>query len=173
MAHLAKEQMVTELKNCLKDSSGVFITNFNKLDVVEIDSLRRKLEKESTRLVVAKNTLIRLALAQADLSQAAQYVQGQTGVAVYKDDPVSSAKTLFDFAKDHENFKILGGIVDGALLDGAKAKALSALPSKDILRAMVLMRMKSPITGFVNVLAGTLRGLVMVLNQISKQKEEK
>ncbi|MCP4649538.1 MAG: 50S ribosomal protein L10 [PVC group bacterium] len=172
MAHLAKEHMVAEFKDCIKDSSGLIITNFNKLKASEIDSLRRKLEKNSTRLIVAKKTLLKLVLSQVDLSDVSQFLDGQTGLAVFKDDPVSPAKTLFEFSKAHEFFKIRGGVVDGAIINGEKAKELSELPSRDVLIATVLMRMKSPITGFVNVLSGTLRGLVMVLNQIAEKKNK-
>ncbi len=83
----------------------------------------------------------------------------------------AAAKTLFDFSKDHKTFKIRGGIVDGQVIDAGKAKILSELPSKDVLRATVLMRMKSPIVGLVNVLSGPVRGLIVALNQISQKKE--
>jgi len=170
MAKLEKQYMVKEVTDTFKKSSGVIVTNFEKLSVVEIDDLRRKLEKRSSQLVVTKNTLVKLALTESKYAEAAQFIQGTTGVAVYDDDPVAVAKTLFDFSKTHETFKVRGGIVDGALVSEEGTKKLSELPSKDVLRAMVLMRMKSPISGLVNVLNGTVRGLLIALNEIGKRK---
>lgn len=172
MAHVEKEYIVREVSDCLKNASGLMVANFEKLKVIDIDSLRRKLEKKSTKLIVTKNTLLRKALAEVSYDGAAQFVEGTTGLAVYDDDPVGAAKTLFDFSKDHATFKIRGGMVEGELIDAERAKELSALPSKEVLLATVLMRMKSPITGFVNVLSGSIRGLVNVMKQISENKEK-
>ena len=172
MAHVEKEYIVKEVSECLKNAAGLMVAKFDKLNVVNINSLRRKLEKKSTRLIVTKNTLLKKALAEVSYDGAAQLVEGTTGLAVYEDDPVGTAKTLFEFSKEHTTFEIRGGMVDGELINGEKAKELSLLPSKEVLLATVLMRMKSPITGFVNVLSGSIRGLVNVLNRINENKEE-
>ncbi len=172
MAHVEKEYIVKEVTECLKNASGLMVANFDKLKVVDIDSLRRKLEKKSTRLIVTKNTLLKKVLAEVSLEGAVKFVEGTTGIAVYEDDPVGAAKTLFDFSKDHKSFRVRGGMVEGELIDGARAKELAALPSKEVLLATVLMAMKSPITGFVNVLSGSIRGLVNVIKQISENKEK-
>ena len=171
MAHLEKEYIVKEITTRFRNSSGLIVTNFDKVGVVDIDLLRRKLEKNSSRLIVTKNTLIKKALSGLKLDDIKQYVQGSTGIAVYQDDPVAVAKTLFDFSKDHENFKIRGGLVEGEVVNEEKTKELSELPSKNVLLATVFNRMKSPIAGFVNVLSGSIRGFVNVLNQISEKKD--
>jgi large subunit ribosomal protein L10 len=171
MAHLSKEYMVKQITDRFKNSSGLIVTNFDKVGVVEIDSLRRKLEQNSSGLIVTKNTLIKKVLADLKWDGVTKYVEGATGVAFYQDDPVSVAKTLFDFSKDHESFKVRGGLVDGELVDETQTKALSELPSREVLLATVVNRMKSPISGFVNVLSGSIRGLVNVLKQISENKE--
>lgn len=171
MAHLEKEYIVKEITTLFRNSSGLIVTNFDKMGVVDIDFLRRKLEKNSAVLVVTKNTLIKKALGELKWDDVGQYVKGSTGVAVYQDDPIAVAKTLFDFSKEHDNFKVRGGLVEGEVVNEQKTKDLSALPSKNVLLATVCNRIKSPIAGFVNVLSGPIRGLVNVLNQISEKKD--
>ncbi len=173
MAHFEKEYIVKEVSDSFKNAEGLIVSNFEKISAVEIDSLRRKLEKNSAELIVTKNTLLKRALTLVDLSDVSQFLDGITGITVYHDDPVSAAKTLYDFSKDHATFKVRGGVIEGTLLNDQKTKELSELPSKDVLRATVVMRMKSPITGLVNVLAGSIRGFVTVLQKISDQKAEK
>ena len=173
MARIEKKYMVEEVKNCFENASGVIVTNFDKLKVVDIDELRRKLEKKSSRLIVSKNTLLKRALAETKLEDVTRFLEGTTGVAVYENDPVAVAKTLYDFSKDHETFRVRGGMVDGELVSEEGTKRLSELPCKDVLRAMVVNRLQSPIAGLVNVLSGTMRGLVGALDQIRKQKEDK
>jgi len=170
MAHLEKKYMVKEITSRFKNSSGLIVTNFDKVGVVDMDLLRRKLEENSSGLIVTKNTLIKKALSDLKLDEVKQYIEGATGIAVYDDDPVVVAKTLFDFSKNHADFKVRGGLVEGQLVNEEKTKELSELPSKDVLLATVVNRMKSPIAGFVNVLSGSIRGLVNVLNQISEKK---
>ena len=172
MAHQEKEFIVKEVSDSLKNSAGVMVANFNKLNVIDIDILRRQLEKKSTRLIVTKNTLLKRALNEVAFEGVVAFIEGTTGLAIYEDDPVGAAKTMFEFSKKHKTFKVRGGIVEGELINAEKAKELSELPSKEVLLATVLMRMKSPITGLVNVLSGSIRGLVNVLNQISENKEK-
>ncbi|MBI4845730.1 MAG: 50S ribosomal protein L10 [Candidatus Omnitrophica bacterium] len=173
MAHIEKNYMVKQINQHLKDASGLIVANFENLKAVEINALRRKLEKNSSRLFLTKNTLLRRVFSEFKCEEISKYLQGKSGVAICRKDPVSVAKTLFDFSKEHETFKVRGGVVDGEFINESKTKELSELPSKDILRATVLMRMKSPISGLVNVLNGSIRGLVVALNQINKQKEGK
>ncbi|RKY34325.1 MAG: 50S ribosomal protein L10 [Candidatus Omnitrophota bacterium] len=173
MAHYEKKYMVKEVSRQLHDASGLVVTNFDKLPVVEIDSLRRNLNKVSAKLIVAKNTLLKIALSDLKLNSGIEFIgTGTTGLAIYKNDSVAAIKILFDFSKQHSNFEIRGGFIDNLWLDAGHAKELSELPSKDVLRATVLRYMNSPITGFVNVLAGSMRGFVRVLSQIAKQKED-
>jgi len=170
MAHAEKIFMMEKVRDQMKKATGLMVTSFTGLDVVALNSLRRKLEKGSARFIVTKNTLLKRALKEAKKNDAVQFLSGMSGVAVCEQDSVTMAKTLFAFAKDHESFTVRGGIIDGEVLVAAQAKELSQLPSREVLLATVLMRMKSPITGLVNVLAGSMRGMVVVLDKIRQQK---
>ncbi len=172
MAHFEKQLMVKEVREKLKDSSGVILSNFQRLSVVEMDELRRNLEKGSSRFIVSKNSLLKRALAEVGMEQAGEYLDGKTGLAVYQGDPVTVAKTLIDFSKEHENFRVRGGFVEGEFVPEGRTRALSELPSRDALYAMVVRGMAAPLSGLVNVLSGSIRGLVTAIDQIRKQKEE-
>ena len=50
-------------------------------------------------------------------------------------------------------------------------KALASLPPKEVLIAKMLGSMNAPISGFVNVLQGTIRNVVYALEAVRKQKE--
>src|SRR3989344_1144033 len=85
------------------------------------------------------------------------------------EDEVTPAKTVQNFAKDHEAMLAVGGIVEGQYFDRTKILALSKLPTKLELLAKVVGSISSPISGLVNVFAGNLRNLVYILNAV-KQK---
>ncbi len=50
-------------------------------------------------------------------------------------------------------------------------KALAALPSREVLLSKMLGSMQAPISGLVNVLQGTIRNFVYVLEAVRKEKE--
>ncbi|MCM8812801.1 MAG: 50S ribosomal protein L10 [Candidatus Omnitrophica bacterium] len=172
MANIEKVSIVNEITKQLNGSAGVMVTKFDRLPAVEINNLRRKLEKDSSRLIVTKCSLLKRALASANMGEGACLLEGAAAVAVLQEDPVAVAKTLVDFSRIHETFKVCGAVYEGQVLDPAGAQALSQIPGKDVLRAMLLGAMQAPINGLVNVLNGSLRGLVVALTEIKKKKEQ-
>ena len=67
------------------------------------------------------------------------------------------------FILDHNGLQIDGKVEE--------VKALASLPSREVLIAKVLGSMQAPISGVVNVLQGTIRNAVYVLDAIRAQKE--
>jgi large subunit ribosomal protein L10 len=51
--------------------------------------------------------------------------------------------------------------------------ALANIPSREVLLAMVLGGIQSPISALLNVLQATIRDLVYVLKNLAEKKEEK
>ena len=69
-----------------------------------------------------------------------------------------------------ENLKIVGGILGTKELTAEEVQALAKLPSKEELLAKLVGTLNAPVSGFVNVLAGNLRGLVNVLKAVADSK---
>jgi len=63
-----------------------------------------------------------------------------------------------------------GGILENQWIAADKVKALAKLPGRDELIAKTVSAIKAPITGFVNVLAGNLRGLINVLKAVQNRQ---
>jgi len=78
---------------------------------------------------------------------------------------------LCNYAKDHDFFKIKSGFIDGDVIDSKEVHNLAKLPSREVLIAQVLGGLNGPISGFANVLNGTLRGLVIALNAIAEKQQ--
>ncbi len=73
--------------------------------------------------------------------------------------------------KKHKNLEIKAGIVDGEIIGIDEIKNLASLPSREVLIAQALGGLNAPITGFANVLQGTIRNLVYALNAIAEKQE--
>jgi len=110
--------------------------------------------------------LINLALKQAKQEIDISQLIGSLGLAFSYADPISLAKLIFNFAKEHKNLKVLGGITENRFLTFEEVKTLSLIPTREELLAKLVWSIKGPISGFVNVLAGNIRNLIGVLNAI-------
>jgi large subunit ribosomal protein L10 len=128
MKRSEKEGLVAELQAKLEGAEGVFYTDFTGLNVKRMTELRRRFRKAGVEYVVIKNTLALRAVAGAGL--AGQALKGPTGVVVTKD-PITAAKLLTDFAKEHDaKPSVKGGLWEGAPIDEATVKKLASLPTR-------------------------------------------
>lgn len=167
-----KAQIISEIKDKFQKSQGVVITEYKGLSVKDVNELRDKLRTVSCEYRVLKNTLTEVAISDLGLEDIKSFLKGPTAIVFEYKDPVSPAKIMYDFQKEHENFKIKAGLLGKKVLKADQIKQLASLPDRETLLSLVMARMQSPIVGLVNVLQGTLRNMVYVLDAISKQKQK-
>ena len=153
-----------------KAMKGMIMTEYHGLSVSQISELRSELRKCGCEYLVVKNTLSKIALKEVGLESVNEYFDGPTAIVVESGDPVSPAKVVAEFAKKNEKFVVKAGLLDGKILAAGEIKSLAALPSKEVLIAKMLGSMQAPISGFVNVLQGSLRNLVYVLNAVKEKQ---
>lgn len=165
-----KQDEVTALVAGLKSAKGVVFANFQGLTVADSETLRRNCRKESVGVLAAKKTLLKRACNEAGLTNVDPTVFAGGVATFYGSDEVTPAKIVNTFSKDHEVVFIYGGILEGKFVDAIQVKRLAALPSKTELLSKMVGSLNAPISGFVNALAGNLRNLVGVLNNIKNAK---
>jgi len=173
---VCKEYMVAEMSGHFRDYPDFFITTFSRVDVVNLEKLRKAAGKGSGAYVVMKNSLLKHALESSkkdiDRDEIKKFITGSCGVLFSKEDSAAAARSLVDFSKDHKGFEIQGAFVNGETVSLEVVRRLALLPSREVLLSMVAAGIKSPISGFVGLLGNVLRNLVGVLDAISKTKKE-
>ena len=172
IGRVCKEYMIKELTEKLKGSTNIFVTDCSGLSVASLGKLRANLKPSKSSYVIMKNSLGKLALKNANGDALLPFIDGTVGLVLGGADPTVISKALMSFTKESDRFKIKGGILDGQLISAADVKALSALPSREVLLARAFGGMKAPISGFVNVLNGTIGKIVYAINAIQKKKEK-
>ncbi len=165
-----KYQIVEELHAALAESSAGVVTHYRGLSVAQMSDLRRRLKDAGASIRVVKNTLVRRAAEGTEFKAAEPLFTGPVALA-YGSDPVSMAKAVAEFAKEHPVLEIQGGVLDGKLIDAGEVKALAELPSREVLLAMLLSTMQSPITGLVRTLNEIPSSFVRALAAIRDQKQ--
>lgn len=166
-----KQAIVENLAEKLKNSCAGVLVDYSGTDVATDTQLRREMRAAGVEYTVVKNTLTRFAAQKVGLEDLSPYLNGPTALAVSATDPVAAAKLICDYAaKKDSKIKIKVGFVDGKTISENEVKALSELPSKEVLVAQVLGTMVAPITGLATVLNANIRGLAVALNAIAEKK---
>lgn len=161
-----KVSVVKELEQLLAGSKLTVIAKYQGTPVKSMQQLRNQAAQDGTTLLVAKNRLFKKALSGSELMKDidTSLIHGQLLYAFNGDDEVAPARSLADFAKTNPQIEFVAGITaEGQLLDAATVKDLSALPTKDALRAQLIGTINAPLSGFANVLASNVRGVLNVL----------
>lgn len=162
-----KAKDIDILKDELAKNKNVVFANFYGLKVKDVDELRKKCREARLYCVVAKKTLLSVAL--KDSAKDIKNLKGEIMVIAGKDE-TASAKTAAEFGKKNESLKILAGISQGKWAGLAEIIALSKLLSKEELLSKLVGSLNAPVSGFVRVLSGNLRGFVCALNAIKDKK---
>jgi large subunit ribosomal protein L10 len=165
-----KEALIKDLADKLKASKAVVFSDYKGLKVKDFTLLRRELSAAGIEIKVLKKTLIDRAFKDAGIEMDIKKLEGQIAIAISSGDEVAAAKIIAKAAKANENLKIAGGILGVKELSAAEVHALAKLPSKEELLGQLVGTLNAPISGFVNVLAGNIRGLVTVLKAIGDNK---
>ncbi len=166
-------EVVNRIREKAEKAKAVIFADVKGLSSNGANGLRAKMKENQADVMVAENTLLEIALKEAkyDTTQATELFTNSTATIFSYNDIVAPIKAIIEFAKTLELPKIKGGIVEGKFLTAAEIDALSKLPSKEVLVAQLLFVMKSPISGFANVLSGKQKDLVYALSAIAKKKE--
>jgi len=165
-----KKEIVEELHEKFSKSKIVILTDYKGLDVASVSELRKKLDEVDVEFKVVKNTLMIRAAENTDADLIKAEFKGPSAVAMSYGDPVAPAKIITDFAKGNDKLEIKIGVMSGKRLDVNAIKALSSLPSREVLLSQVLSAMNGVPTGFVRVLNAVPQKLLYALQAIKEQK---
>ncbi len=166
-----KKEVVDSISEKIKASKAMVFADYRGLTVGQDTELRSALRKAGVEYKVLKNTLTRFAAKENGLDDLESFLTGPTAMASSDSDPVAPAKIMSEYAKKYNKLELKVGVVEGKIIDLNGIKSLAELPSRDVLIARALGGLNAPISGFVNVLNGNIRGLVVALNAIAEQKE--
>ena len=166
-----KKRITGDLQERLNKSTIVILTDYKGLDVSAMNMLRRKLREANAEYQVAKNSLLVRASEGNDVTLIKDQFKGPSAIALSYGDPVAPAKVLTDFVKENKNFEIKVGVLNGKVVDLEGIKALSSLPSREVLLSHVLSTMNAVPTSLVTALSDVPRRMLNVLQAIKDQKE--
>ena len=153
-----KIAIVAEVQEKFSNAEAVILTEYRGLDVTDMAVLRTAMKQAGGEYKVYKNTLVRVAAKELNL-EIEELLVGPTAIAFTgirpdgsSGDPVSIAKVLTNFSKDHEDLIIKGGVLEGALLSTEEITALSKIAPREELLARLAGGMAAPLREFASLL---------------------
>ncbi len=168
-----KQKLIKGLEEKYNNSKSVVFIKFNALAVKDHEKLRQELKEKGGECLVVKKTLLDIALKneKVDNFDGAESLQGSIATIFGYEDEVIPAKVVDKFKKSMgADIEFVGGILSGSFLSVGEVESLAKIPDKQELYARLVGSLNSPISGFANVLAGNLRGLVCVLKAVEEKK---
>ena len=155
----AKKEIVNNIIDNIKNSESVILFQYQGLTVSVLSDLRVKLRDADATVKVYKNTLLKRALDELNLSFD-DFLEGPNAILFGKNllEPI---KVLSDFAKDHDKLEIRVGIISGSVADLATIKEYASIPSREGLLTMLAAGMMEHV-----------RNLSIALNLYAEGKEE-
>jgi large subunit ribosomal protein L10 len=167
-----KEGFVEDFRERLQESPAIFLTDFTGLDVKSLTVLRAELKKNGAEYLVVKNRLLLRALEGLEIPDLSDWLTGPTGVILGHSGPVEAAKTITDFAKQHDDrpaFKV--AVLDNAVLDAGQIEKLAKLPPKDQLLAMLAGALEAPLAALAGAMEAKLQEMVGLMKALQEERE--
>jgi len=164
-----KQSMAAELDARINDAQYLIFADYTGMDMPQTDELKKSLRENDATFNVVKNRMLKRAF-KNELH--VDILKGQTALIHGSGDVVEAAKIVRTFSEKNTKPTIKGGILEGKIITGDEVVALSKLPSKDILRAMLLGTLQAPCTQLVGVLSQKVSSIVYVLDAARTKKEQ-
>jgi large subunit ribosomal protein L10 len=166
----SKEVILAQVKEKFGQSKAVVFADHTGLKVKDTEELRNRCKAENVEFLAVKKTLMEKILKELGFETGAIDFSGSLALIFGYDDEVAPARIAHQFARTNSQLSFRGGVVEGKIVDIVGVTALATLPTKNELYAKLVGSINAPISGFVNILAGNLRGLVTVLSAIKDNK---
>jgi len=165
-----KEEVVADLQEKMSRAKSVAFAQVSGYTMADANRLRDEAAKEGLDAGVVKKTLVEIAAKANGVELDRGLLSGSTLAVFGYEDEVAPARILSKFLKGRDTMAITAGIIDGKMVSAETVMAYASLPSREELLSRLVGTLNAPISGFVNVLAGNLRGLCNVLNAIKESK---
>ena len=151
-----KKNYISEMTEKFENSKAVMVTHYQGLTMPQLDELRSQMREHGIIFRITKNRITKLALEKTKCKDLSNLFIGPTAVAFGKD-AIMSARILSKFAKENENLRLIGGIMDNEVLDQAGVQNVANLPTLNEARANIV--------GILSASAGKLISILLARSE--------
>lgn len=143
-----KKVKVEEIREKFSNAKSAILVDYRGLTVDEATELRSKFREAGVEYKVYKNNLMKLAIKESSFEGLTADLSGPSAVAFGYEDPVTPAKIVKDFAKEHKNLELKAGVVEGEYYDNIKIIEIADIPSREVLLSRLVGSFQAPVSNF-------------------------
>ncbi len=164
-----KDTVVSQIGEYISTYPHFYLVNLTGLNAADTSALRRKCFKNEIKLVVVKNTLLKIALdnAEVDYSPMDEVLKGNTALMLCN--TANAPARLLKEYKDKEFPALKAAFAEESIFVGAdKLEELAHIKSKNELIGDLVALLQSPAKNVLSALqsgAGTIHGLLKTLGE--------
>ena len=147
-----KKAKVAAVTEEIKNAKSIVLVNFSGISVEDDTKLRRELREAGVKYEVIKNSILRFAFKELGYDALEEHLEGCTALASCDTDAVAPARILYNYAKKHENFQLMAGVVENRTVSAEELVDVAKLPTREVLIAIVLGTLQAPISGLARAL---------------------
>ncbi|KAJ7960021.1 50S ribosomal protein L10, chloroplastic-like [Quillaja saponaria] len=169
-----KEETVETVREQLENCFLLAGIKYKGFTVKQFQELRRTLP-ETTKLIVAKNTLVYKAIEGTQWEALKPCMKGMNcWLFVHGEEIPAAIKPYRDFQKEKklEDNDFTGAVFEGKFYGPGDFKELETMPTRAEIFAKLLGSLQSPASGLVSTLQAPAREIVMVLKAYVQKLEE-
>jgi large subunit ribosomal protein L10 len=166
MSRAMKDAIVNEFVATFDGVDSAVVVNPGKLTVQESEQLRSRFRSEGIQFLHVRNKLAAVAFGKTGFSGLESILKGSAGIAFGGEGAIAISKIVIDETKKIKNLKVVGGFIDGELLDADGVDRLSKMPGRKELQSMVLQGLFGPVSDFHKAMGDLLtevHGLIEAL----------
>jgi len=164
-----KGVLMSQYVTWIKNSQVVFVLEYSKMGMKEIDGMRVKVREVGGQIHVVKNTVMMLALKEAGIKT--DELTGSLLFGFALNNPPAMAKVLVDSTRNSEIFKLKGGYLGGHAFPATSVRSLADLPPLPVMRATLLGVLQAPAGRLVRTLAEPSRQIARALQAYAEQPQ--
>lgn len=164
-----KQNAIEDLKEKINKQKSIVFVDFSGINSKQDFDLRGKLKKAGCLFKVVKKTLLKITFDKCKIpfcQKMKEDIPGQIALIFGFEEGNESPKITYEFSKKNKNLKILGGFFENNFKNAEEVIILAKLPSRQELLGKLTGTISAPLSNFVNVLRGNMKGLIYVLTKI-------
>lgn len=155
----------------IDQAEAVFAVDYRGISVPQAAELRTKLREADATFTVVKNSLTERAADHVGAESLKPLLTGPTALTFVRGDAALAAKAIADYARATQLLPFKGGLLNGDVLEADQIRAISRLPSREVLYGQLVGIVASPVSGLVRTLNALLGGLAVALGQVQEKKQ--
>jgi large subunit ribosomal protein L10 len=162
---------VETLRDKLSRSQLTLVSEYRGLTVADLTALRNALRSSEAEVLVAKNTLTKIAANDVGITGLDEFLGGPITLTLAYGDPVAAAKALNDYLRGTRNsIQVRGGILGADRIAGADLERVASTPSRETSIGRVMGGINAPATRIATALSGVARNIAYILAQVAEGK---